>query len=534
MLRNVDGPPNAEAPPEGAGSLPQPGEIFDGKYRIERSIGRGNMAVVLEATHLQLQDRVAIKFLLPQWARSPESVERFMREGRAATRIRSEHVVRVFDVGVTGEHPYLVMEFLEGSDLDQVLAESGPLPIPLAVDYLLQACEAIAEAHTRGIVHRDLKPANLFLTRRADASACVKVLDFGISKAPESASADGGATAPTTVMGSPNYMSPEQMLSSTDVDARSDIWSLGAILHELLVKSPPFDGDTFAALSAAVLRDPAPRLESLRADVPPAIEAAVLRCLEKEPSRRFAHVAELAGALAPFGSGSARASAERIARVLDGGTGKISMPIARVTQPRSERAASLLAGTGLHAGAPRGGGRALGYVVAAVAFVGIGSGIAWMVVRNDRALRAAEQEHNAPAAAPQEPVATGAPTLTSASGSAPSPSAAPSPQTPPPDPVPRPAAAEDNRPKGAPGPTPASRGATQVRPGAHPRGQKHGSHAQPPGVPPLHDFPVPADPHGEPSSLPIARPPPAAVPAVSAAPVNPPLPAPTSASAPHP
>jgi serine/threonine protein kinase len=366
--------------------LPEPGAIFDGKYRIERVVGRGAMAVVFEATHLKLDDHVAIKLLLPELAANAELVERFMREGRAATRIRSEHVVRVFDVGVADGHPYLVMEYLDGSDLDQLLAKDGPMPVALAVDYLLQACEAIAEAHARGIVHRDLKPANLFLTRRLDGSACVKVLDFGISKAAPGGIPDTRTTEPAAVMGSPHYMSPEQMLSSTRVDARADIWALGAILHELVVGSPAFTGETIAALSASVLRDAPPSLTALRTDVGSGVEAVVLRCLEKEPSRRYANVAELAFALAPFGSPAAHVSAERIARVLEAGTGQLAMPSVRPPEVRSiPRAASLLADTAPPSSGPRQPrprGRVLGYVLAATALLAIGGSIARMVVRD--------------------------------------------------------------------------------------------------------------------------------------------------------
>jgi len=499
-MTHADEQPQSEAhATEVASPLPQPGAIFDGKYRIERRIGQGAMAVVLEATHLKLDDHVAIKLLLPQWASLPELVERFMREGRAATRIRSEHVVRVFDVGVVDAQPYLVMEYLDGSDLDHVLEQDGPLQVALAIDYLLQACEAIAEAHVHGVIHRDLKPANLFLTHRADDSACVKVLDFGISKATESVALDTRTTAPTTVMGSPHYMSPEQMVSSTDVDARSDLWALGAILHELLVGSPAFNGETIAGLSASVLRDAPPPLTSLRSDVPAAVEAVVLRCLEKDPSRRFANVAELAWALADFGSASARASAERIARVLDGGTGALSMPIAPATE-RSNVRASLLAGTFPPA---RARARVLGYVVAAIALAGIGSGIAWMVVRDERAMRAAREQQvtetavAAPAPAPTSVTTTNA-KVTSASAVA---SAAPS--APP-----------------AITPPPALHAAT------HARGPRRAPHAKPRGIPPLPDFPVPSiDPQGEPSSRPVLVAPPApaaSTPALTA------LPAPSS------
>jgi serine/threonine-protein kinase len=153
--------------------LPRPGETFDGKYRIEKVLGVGGMGAVLSAIHLRLEERVALKLLLPQWAQDQELVRRFVREGQASIKIRSEHVVRVLDVGLVKEQPYLVLEYLDGSDFAVLIHECGPLAIADAVDCLLQACEALAEAHTSGIIHRDLKPANLFLTHRADGSPCV-------------------------------------------------------------------------------------------------------------------------------------------------------------------------------------------------------------------------------------------------------------------------------------------------------------------------------------------------------------------------
>jgi serine/threonine-protein kinase len=375
--------------------IPQPGEILDGKYRIEGTLGQGGMAIVLAATHLHLDERVAIKLLLPQWAEEPEFLERFMREGRSAIKIRSEHVVRVLDVGVVDARPYLVMEYLEGSDLDVALAAGGPMPVDGAVDYLLQACEAIAEAHAHGIIHRDLKPANLFLTRRPDGSACVKVLDFGISKMADSARqshVDRRTTRPSMVMGSPHYMSPEQMQSSADVDERADIWALGAILHELLSGSPPFKGETITALCATILRDPAPPLTMFRADVPPGLESVVLQCLEKDASLRFANVAELAADLAAFGSPAAAVSAERIKRILDGAHAVHHEP----TDPWALHAPPSL-GNRVHvpnlkdsiAPLPRNRGRVFGYVVGAMALVAVGSGIGYMIVENDRQARAA-------------------------------------------------------------------------------------------------------------------------------------------------
>ena len=297
----------------------RPGEVLAGKYRIEQVLGQGGMGVIVQATHLQLDERVAIKFLLPQALENEEAVMRFAREARAAVKIKSEHVARVTDVGTLGTGcPYMVMEYLSGSDLSQLIQDRGPLPIEEAVDYILQASEALAEAHALGIVHRDLKPANLFHTRRADGSSCIKVLDFGISKVTglSGSGADLGMTRTTAVMGSPLYMSPEQMASSRNVDARTDIWSLGIILYELLAGRAPFLADTMPQLCAMILQQSAPPLRNVRPDAPEALEAVLARCLEKEPARRYANIAELAGALLPFASRLGKNSVERISRVM--------------------------------------------------------------------------------------------------------------------------------------------------------------------------------------------------------------------------
>jgi len=294
----------------------RPGQILLGKYRIERVLGVGGMGAVVLAMHLQLEERVAIKFLLSSVARQPDMVERFLREGRTAIKIRSEHCVRVLDVGtLQGGQPYMVMEFMEGRDLDATIRESGPLPISDAVDLILQAGEALAEAHALGTVHRDLKPANLFLTKRADGSASIKVLDFGISKQAGPAG-NMGMTSTQAVMGSPLYMSPEQMRSSKDVDARSDIWALGTVLYEAVAGSPPFDGETVTALIIKITQDPVPPLRTRHLNVPPQFEAVLATALEKDRARRYQTMASFAAALAPFGSASAFASADRIARVL--------------------------------------------------------------------------------------------------------------------------------------------------------------------------------------------------------------------------
>ena len=289
------------------------GSVVAGKYRIDRLLGAGGMGVVAEAFHVELNQRVAVKFVTDL---GEDSVARFLREARAAAQIRSEHVVKVTDVGTADGLPYMVMEYLEGRDLAQLERESQRLAISDVVDYVLQACEAVAEAHAQGMVHRDLKPANLFLTTRSDGSSLVKVLDFGISKV-KKADADVGhdITSTQAMLGSPAYMSPEQMKSTKNVDARADIWSLGAVLFELLTGQQPFASDSLPELVAHIMTSEPTQLTTLR-DVPAPLAQAVHRCLRKEPSDRWQNVAELAGALLPFGSRSARLSAERIVGVM--------------------------------------------------------------------------------------------------------------------------------------------------------------------------------------------------------------------------
>src|SRR5690606_6138867 len=239
---------------EGSGAPVQVGEQLLGKYVIERVLGQGGMGVVVEAAHIALGHRVAIKFLLPEACNHPGAVERFLREARAAVQIQSEHVARVSDIGKleTGL-PYMVMEFLDGNDLSEESQARGVLPVDEAVKYLLEALEAIAEAHALNIVHRDLKPANLFLAKRQDGTRTVKVLDFGISKAVQSGELN--LTQTSSMMGSPLYMAPEQIRNSKTVDARADVWSLGVILHECLSGRTPFGGTTLSGVLAAIVAD---------------------------------------------------------------------------------------------------------------------------------------------------------------------------------------------------------------------------------------------------------------------------------------
>ena len=326
----------AQEPDDG---LPKEGDLLAGKYRVERVLGQGGMGVVVAAQHLTLRQTVAVKLLLPEAMERHDSVERFLREGRAAVSIQSEHIARVLDVGTLDSgQPFMVMEYLVGSDLGDLLKSSGRLAIPDAVDYLLQACEAIAEAHMLGIVHRDLKPANIFVTRRADGSALVKVLDFGLSKVTKADSLEPSLTSANTVMGSPYYMSPEQVRSLKSIDARADIWALGVILYQLICGHRPFEEESLGALFVMIgAEQPAP-ITTYLPDIPRDLEAILYRCLEKAPANRFQTVAELARALAPFASDGARLSIERILRTLSDHTPLARRPLDSI--PDMERPSS--------------------------------------------------------------------------------------------------------------------------------------------------------------------------------------------------
>jgi eukaryotic-like serine/threonine-protein kinase len=290
------------------------GDILAGKYRVERVLGQGNMGIVVAATHIALGQLVAIKFLLANRSVGQEQLERFMREGRAAALLKSAHVTRVLDVGKLDDGmPYTVMEHLEGRDLKAILVEEGPLPIADAVEYVLQACEAIGEAHAAGVVHRDIKPANLFLTTDVSRMPCVKIFDFGISRLETELT----LTQDTASMGSPLYMSPEQLNSSHDVDGRADLWSLGASLFELLAGQTPYHADTMQQLCYRIFSGHPTPLSRLRPEVPAGLEAVIMQCLEKDRNRRFNNIAELAAGLAPWAPARAAAYPERVARVLN-------------------------------------------------------------------------------------------------------------------------------------------------------------------------------------------------------------------------
>lgn len=272
------------------------------------------MGVVFEAQDEALQRKVALKVVRSDFATNREAVLRFLNEARAAATLKSEHVARVLDVGeLDNGLPFMVMEHLEGADLAAVLQQAGTLPVHQAVDFVLQACEALAEAHKAAIIHRDLKPENLFVAKGPDGLAVIKVLDFGISKRLKGDV--GNLTNPASNVGSPLYMSPEQMKSPSDVDARSDVWSIGAVLFQLLTGQSPYAGNSIPEICAKVLSQEPPLPRDLRPEIPEELELVVLRCLQKEPDDRFDSVAELATELEPFGSAQAALAARRVALI---------------------------------------------------------------------------------------------------------------------------------------------------------------------------------------------------------------------------
>jgi eukaryotic-like serine/threonine-protein kinase len=280
-------------------AVPAVGTVMDDKYELVRVLGEGGMGKVFEGRHRAIGRRVAVKFLLPESARNPDIVRRFENEARAAGRLEHENIAAVFDFGRTASGlPYLVMEYLVGEDCATLLQRSAPLSVAHAVGLLLQVCRGLDVAHRNGIVHRDLKPANLFVTKRADRTDLVKILDFGIAKL---RSADAvGSTATGAAMGTVPYMSPEQARGQKDLDHRSDVYALGVILYELLSRRRPHEGESALQIIYRILTTRPVPLDSLRGGLPPAVVAVVHRALAFDPGDRFPSVVELAEALVPF------------------------------------------------------------------------------------------------------------------------------------------------------------------------------------------------------------------------------------------
>jgi len=414
---------------------PNPGDILLGKYRVEAIIGVGGMGRVVKASHMYLQQPVAIKILLPEMADSQSTVARFLREAQATVRLRSEHIARVMDVGTMPDGaPFMVMEFLEGNDLNQILRHHGPQEPRAVVDLMMQACEGMAEAHAHGIIHRDIKPSNFFITRRPDGSSLLKILDFGISKTPAEVTELTGAQ---TVIGTPTYMAPEQMVSARSTDHRSDIWSIGVVMYQLLAGRPPFEAETYAQLVLKVgTAAPAP----LHITLPPGLQDIVLRCLEKDPGRRLQTVGELARMLAPYASDplSAQQAAERASRILTssrgahpgallpGAGGGLSLTPPAVTPRSWNHDGSSVSGSAGQLGTKNVRRPSRAYVIGGVAALCIAAGVGGFFIATSLRSGGDDAEQVAPAAA-------GAPVIRTMSVEpAPPPAAIEPPPSPPP------------------------------------------------------------------------------------------------------
>ena len=355
----------------------EPGAVVAGRYRIEALIGEGGMGRVHLARHLELGERVALKVLRRDRSLGDDAEERLRREAKAVARMRGENIARVTDAGVDdAAGPFLVMEYVAGRSLSEVLAADGPVPVERAVDWALQVCVALAEAHGLGIVHRDLKPSNLRLTAREDGTPLVKVLDFGIAKVAQLAVRTLTETA--NMLGSPHYMSPEQIREARAVDARTDVWSLGVVLYELVTNKRPFDAFTMAGVVAAIAADEPASPREHRHDLDEGLAKVILRMLAKDVGERFASTVEAAEALAPFGGPDAESMLRRIKAIAASPRGWSDPPVelavpasAAVVDEVATVAATSAEPSPAPDVAPRAARRGAGAVVVAVALVGV-------------------------------------------------------------------------------------------------------------------------------------------------------------------
>jgi serine/threonine protein kinase len=393
-----------------------PGTVLMGKYRVKHTLGEGGMGIVIACDHLTLGNTVAIKFLLPTLVSNENIVKRFMLEAKAATRISSEHVARVLDVGtLSGEGlppggvPFMVMEYLEGKDLSDWVRMGKKFPIDETIDYAIQACEALAQAHKQGIIHRDIKPANLFLSTGDDRKV-VKVLDFGISKIVEEEPQEMGLTKTTTVLGSGLYMSPEQMRSAKKVDFRTDIYSLGVCVFELLTGTQPHTAETFSELCVKVNIDPPAPLRDYRPDIAEDLAAVIARAYAKEVDHRYQTIQEFAMALAPYAGDALVPAINQIQGITRHRSMPPPAPVPVLTTGAASAVARTAAGVTASAGEPKRSG-GIGMVLTAgfvtiVMVAGVGMFLMRTRTQNqtDQAATKLPAESTVPAAdTPSEP-----------------------------------------------------------------------------------------------------------------------------------
>jgi serine/threonine-protein kinase len=428
-----------------------PGTIIEEKFRLDRVIASGGMGVVFAATHTALGRAVAVKILKRELADDARAAARLLAEARAAAALKSPYIADVIDVGMHDSVPFIVMELLVGRTSYDIVRIDGPMTVERACDLLIQACHALGEAHRRGVIHRDVKPSNLFVTQ-VDERERLKVIDFGISKRFDA----GQETTTGTFLGSPSFMSPEQVRSARDVDGRSDIWSLGVVLYFLLTGKRPFEAESLLEQMTLIVHEPAPHVAG-------EIDEVFQRCLMKDPEERFATTADLARALAKFASPKMRDLAAKVpvgAPPMRSGPSSRSRPAAPPPPPEEPTAPATARPSQLEtlaASTPRPRRRA-----AALVWIGVGIGAALgaaMIGVSSRRATPATTAAPAPAPAPSaaatpEPSAAPAPLVASTPADSaapptpraharPRPHASPAPVPPPTTAAPPPARAPD-------------------------------------------------------------------------------------------
>ena len=304
------------------------GQVLAGKYRIDEKIDEGGMGCVYRATHVLMEKVIAVKVLHPALAADDKIVARFTREAKAASRISHPHAINVTDFGESENGVvYLVMEYLPGRTLKDIVRSGGPMTLERVVEIVRQVAGALDAAHAEGVVHRDLKSDNIML-QEATGGDWAKVLDFGIAKIQQTERSvhetDPGLTAPNLIIGTPQYMSPEQCSQASDIDARSDIYSFGVIIYEMLAGHVPFSGDSPTAIMMKHIQDAAPSILEERPDLPEGVGRVVARALAKRPEDRFEKASELAAALAAAAEAGPLTNGAAVAAALD--TERIGSP----------------------------------------------------------------------------------------------------------------------------------------------------------------------------------------------------------------